>query len=113
MRYVGQPVPRREDADLLTGRARTVADLREPDTVELAFCRSPIAHGLLRHVDVQPAQALAGIVGAWSAEELRDLPVTPVPPGNRQMAGLDWPALARDRVCYAGEDISVVAAYRR
>jgi carbon-monoxide dehydrogenase large subunit len=114
MRYVGQPVPRREDADLLTGRARTVADLREPDTVELAFCRSLIAHGLLRHVDVQPAQALAGIVGAWSAEELRDLPVTPVPPGNRQMAaGLDWPALARDRVRYAGEAIAVVAAARR
>ena len=114
MTYIGSRVPRREDHDLLTGRAVTVADLREPGTVEVAFARSPVAHGRLRGVRVSAAREVTGVVGAWSAADLPDLPALPAPPdGTRREAALDRPALARGIVRYAGEPIAVVAAERR
>jgi carbon-monoxide dehydrogenase large subunit len=114
MRSIGGRVPRREDADLLTGRARTVADLDVPGTLELAFVRSPVAHGRLRDVDVSAAGAVPGVRGAWSAARLPGLPQTPVPPPSRgALAGRDYPALAADRVRYVGQPVAVVAADRR
>ena len=56
-RYIGVPVHRREDHDLLTGRAVMVADLDLPGTVELAFTRSPLAHADVRGVDASPARS--------------------------------------------------------
>src|SRR5439155_9592583 len=125
----GVPLRRREDADLLTGRARTVADLRPDDVrgeqrvqadpalrrvLEAAFVRSPLAHGRLRDVDVSAARHVPGVVGAWAAADLPELPPTPVPPSSRGLyAGLDWPALARDRVRYVGEPVAVVLAASR
>jgi carbon-monoxide dehydrogenase large subunit len=109
MDYIGQRVARREDFELITGSARTVADLRLPDTVELAFLRSPLAHARLRGVDVSAATDRAGVVGAWSAAELAGLPPVPSPqPGVPR-----WPSLATDTVRYPGEPLAVVAASTR
>ncbi|MFC7642815.1 hypothetical protein ACFQX6_19185 [Streptosporangium lutulentum] len=91
MTYIGSRVPRREDHDLLTGRAVTVADLSEPGTVEVAFVRSPVAHGRLLGVDTFAACESPGFVGAWSAADLPDL--RPCPPcrtgrdGRRRWTG--------------------------
>jgi carbon-monoxide dehydrogenase large subunit len=134
---LGVALPRREDADLLTGRARTVADLRAEQIAELvelpepaggsgrgpapdhrpleaAFVRSPVAHAVLVGVDVGAAGSVPGVVGAWSAAQLPDLPVTPLPTaaGDR-LAGRDWPALAIGRIRYAGQPIAVVVGVTR
>jgi len=114
MRHIGDRVQRREDADLLTGRARTVADLDVPGTLELAFVRSEVAHGRLTGVDVSAAAGVPGVTGAWSATELPGLPPTPVPAASRgAIGGYDYPALAADRVRYVGQPIAVVAAGSR
>ena len=114
MRHIGDRVQRREDADLLTGRARTVADLDVPGTLELAFVRSEVAHGRLTGVDVSAALGVPGVVGAWSATELPGLPPTPVPSASRgAIGGYDYPALAADRVRYVGQPVAVVAADSR
>src|SRR4051812_12048014 len=44
-RFVGQRVPRLEDARLLTGRGTFVDDVVIPGTLHAAFVRSPIARG--------------------------------------------------------------------
>jgi aerobic carbon-monoxide dehydrogenase large subunit len=115
MRHLGDPLPRREDADLLTGRARTVADLTAGDVgaevLELAFLRSPVPHGRIRAVDVTAARDVPGVTGAWAAADLPGLPPTPVPPPSRgALAGRDWAALAADRVRFVGQPVAVVAA---
>jgi aerobic carbon-monoxide dehydrogenase large subunit len=113
-RYIGVPVPRREDADLLRGAAKMVADLRLPDTVELAFSRAPVAHARLTGVDAAPARDLPGVVGAWSAADLPGLPPAPAPfESGGPFGGPDRFPLVRDVVRFAGEPVAVVAAPRR
>jgi carbon-monoxide dehydrogenase large subunit len=110
-RYIGVPARRREDPDLLAGRAATVADIALDGTLDLAFARSPVAHARIRRVDVARARALAGVAGAWTIAGLPDLPPAVTPFGDpRVFEGRDWFALARDRVRFAGEPLAVVAA---
>jgi carbon-monoxide dehydrogenase large subunit len=104
---------RREDARLLTGRGRYVADLVVPGCLDAAFVRSTLAHARLREVDCAPAREVPGVLGAWSAADLPDLPPVPMTaraalaaPGA--VAGREWPSLATDRVRYAGEAVAVV-----
>jgi len=108
-RHIGERRLRREDAALLRGAGRTVADLDLAGVVEVAFVRSPVAHGVLRAVDVTAAQTVTGLVGAWAVADLPDLPVVPDAPKD----GYDWPPLARGRIRYAGEAVAVVAGVRR
>jgi carbon-monoxide dehydrogenase large subunit len=113
-RYVGVPVPRREDRELLTGQAQTVADLRLPDTLELAFTRSPLAHAEIRQVSTERARQCRGVAGAWSGSELPDVPRMPVPPDSQEaFTGIERHALANGRVRFAGEPVAVVAAETR
>jgi carbon-monoxide dehydrogenase large subunit len=104
---------RREDERLLTGKGRYVADIDVPGCLDAAFVRSKVAHGLLRAVDCTAARDVPGVVGAWSAADLPDLP--PVPhtllaglSTEEAVAGREWPALVKDRVRYPGEALAVV-----
>ncbi|MEO3806840.1 xanthine dehydrogenase family protein molybdopterin-binding subunit [Nonomuraea sp. B1E8] len=110
MRYIGMPLARREDPDLLAGRARRVADLDLPGTLELAFTRSPVPHALIRGVDVAAALKEEGVAGAWSAAELPYLAARAVPGGRDAPP---WPLLATGRVRYPGEALAVTAADTR
>lgn len=110
--YIGVRVPRREDPALLTGVAQTVADMRLPGTVELAFARSAAAHARLVSADAAPARDLPGVVGAWSAADLSELAPAPAPPGA-PFGGPDRFPLVRDVVRFAGEPVAVVAAESR
>jgi carbon-monoxide dehydrogenase large subunit len=105
---------RREDARLLTGHGRFVADVVEPGRLDLAFVRPRTAHAGLREVDCSRARDVPGVVGAWAAADLPDLPGVPAAMASRQaVAGRDWPALAIDRVRYPGEAVAVVAGTDR
>ncbi len=102
---------RREDARLVTGRGQFVADLKLPGTVEAAFIRSDVAHGVLRAVRLDVTRRVDGVLGAWSAADLPDLPCVPPPPNLRTVR--PWPALATDRVRYAGEPVAIVVGRDR
>ncbi|AUA07978.1 molybdopterin-dependent oxidoreductase [Streptomyces sp. SID8382] len=122
---------RREDERLLTGRGRYVADLSVPGCLDAAFVRSPVAHGELRAVDCAGARQVAGVVGAWSAVDLAELPccahaaadlqdLPPVPytllarlSTEEAVAGREWPVLVKDRVRYPGEAVAVVVGEDR
>jgi carbon-monoxide dehydrogenase large subunit len=53
---IGAPLLRKEDARFLTGRGQYVGDLRMPDTLDVAFVRSPLAHAKVRNIE-KPAGA--------------------------------------------------------
>ncbi|MFJ1535345.1 hypothetical protein ACIOFV_44385 [Streptomyces mirabilis] len=68
---------RREGERLLTGKGRYAADFDVPGCLDAAFVRSKVAHGLLRALDCTTARDVPGVLGAWSAADLPDLPPAP------------------------------------
>ena len=79
---IGQPVLRKEDAELLTGQARFVDDLTLPGMIWMAVVRSPYAHARIKAVDVSQALAADGVVAAFSGQDLAEdmaRPACPAP----------------------------------
>ena len=111
--YVGQSPPRREDPGLVAGAHSYVADLTAQGCLDAVFVRSFEAHGLLNAVDVSAAEGVEGVVGAYGSDQLPDLPDTPLPPNASLPPEMSWPALARERVRYAGQPLAVVVASDR
>jgi len=109
--WVGQSLKRREDPELLTGKARYIADLTRPGMLHAAFLRSPHAHARIRAIDADAARRLPGVhavlTGADLPPELGPMPSMHVFDEHRLTP--TW-ALARGRVRYVGEPAAVVAA---
>lgn len=109
-RFIGQPVPRREDLPLLTGRGSFVDDLQFAAPLHVAFARSPWAHAEIRSVDLSAALAARGVVTGLAGIELPELS-DPFAAGITHR--LPYYALAVDRARYAGEPVAAVAAEDR
>src|ERR1700709_2832708 len=97
--YLGQGLHRREDDRLVRGNRLGVAEVKVPGMLDVAFVRSPVAHGRIVSIDVTAAPAAPARVCPWTAEDL-DLP--DVPPFGGQDTTKPWPPLATDRVRYHG-----------
>lgn len=119
MYYIGQPVKRFEDAPLVTGQGRFLDDVTLPDMLHAAVLRSPYAHARIRSLDVSAARDLPGVVAVLTAEDtagiLEDIPSRPMA-GERIVEHMNpptHPVLAKDKVCYAGQAVAMVAAQTR
>jgi carbon-monoxide dehydrogenase large subunit len=112
-RFVGRPLPRREDERILRGAARYLDDIELPGLLHAAFVRSPYAHAAI--VDVRPPESAAGLVavitGADLAGRVRPLPIQPVP--GSELADEPHPILAAGEVRYAGQAVALVVASSR
>lgn len=71
--YIGAPVRRREDARLVTGRSRFVADLDVPDALHAAVVRSPHAHARIVGIDAGAARRLDGVVAIVTAADVAEI----------------------------------------
>ena len=67
---IGRPSPRREDARLLSGRGKYLADVRVPGALEAAFVRSPVAHGTITALDPSRALDLDGVAAVFTDDTL-------------------------------------------
>ncbi|MGH7126389.1 MAG: xanthine dehydrogenase family protein molybdopterin-binding subunit, partial [Stellaceae bacterium] len=112
---IGQPVPRSEDPKLLRGEGRYTDDINLPDQAHAVIVRSRVAHGILRAVDAAEARAMPGVLGVYTAADLKDYGtfrcVTTFP--NRDGTPMKlpvWTALAPDKVRYVGDAIACVVA---
>jgi hypothetical protein len=114
--YVGQSVPRKEDAKLITGRTAYVDDLTVPGMVWAAVVRSPHAHARIRSVDVSKAGAAEGVIAAFSGQDLAEDWAGPLPMAWPVTEDINnpphWP-LAKDKVRYVGDGVAVVVAETR
>jgi aerobic carbon-monoxide dehydrogenase large subunit len=108
--YIGQPVRRREDLALVTGRGRYAGDLRFPGLLYAAVCRSTSPHGLLTAVDFDVVRSMPGIVAAFTADDLPEIHGVLVDAAFPDSHLVGRPVLARDRVRYVGEPVAVVVA---
>ena len=109
-KWVGRRMPRREDAELLTGQGRFVGDLHRPGMLHAAFVRSPFPHAKITSIDADGARAMRGVHAVLSGSDLPDdLGAQP----NTHLFGereTPYYALARDRARYAGEPVAMVVA---
>ncbi|MFQ5838562.1 MAG: xanthine dehydrogenase family protein molybdopterin-binding subunit [Thermoplasmata archaeon] len=112
-KYVGSSLQRKEDARFITGTGSYVADMVLPGMVYAAFLRSPYAHAKIKKVDVSSAKKLSGVVDVFTGEDLKDdigsIPTAWVIPDS-DLKTPPYPAVAVDRVRYAGEAVAVVVA---
>src|SRR5262245_19685291 len=110
-RWTGQPLQRREDAELLTGRGRYIADLERPAMLHAVFLRSPYAHARIRSIDSSRAKAIPGVravlTGADLPADLGAQPCSQLFHGQRETP---YFALARDVARYVGEPVAAIAA---
>src|SRR5258707_14399423 len=70
---IGQPVRRREDVRLVTGRGCYLDDIQIDRPTFAHFVRSPHAHEVIRGIDASPARSSADVIGVLTAA---DLPAT-------------------------------------
>src|SRR6266702_2150376 len=109
-RILGSPMLRSEDRALLTGTARYTDDVPCEGALHGVFVRSPIAHALVRSVDVDEARAMPGVVGVFVAGDMSGLRMPPVEDSPETFAR---PLLATERVLFVGEPVAVVVAQTR
>ena len=59
---IGQPVRRKEDVRLLTGKGRYTDDLNLPDQARAVLLRSPHAHARIVRINTEAARAMPGVL---------------------------------------------------
>jgi carbon-monoxide dehydrogenase large subunit len=113
---IGQPVSRKEDPVLLRGQGHYSDDLSLPGQLYAAMVRSRNAHGVLRGVDRAEALAMPGVLGVFTAADLRAGGIGPMQSSsgkNRDGSPSPRPeqmALAEGKVRYVGDPVAMVVA---
>jgi aerobic carbon-monoxide dehydrogenase large subunit len=109
---MAQPIRRKEDAALLHGAGRYVADYTPAGTLPAVMVRSPHAHARFRITDVAKARALPGVRLVLTADdigELGPLPCVAIPP-DLNIKVPTYPVLAKEEVRHVGDIVAFVAA---
>ncbi|MGY1682522.1 aerobic carbon-monoxide dehydrogenase large subunit [Geodermatophilus sp. SYSU D01176] len=114
-RLFGEPVRRREDARLITGRGRYLDDIGA-GALAAAFVRSPHAHARIVDVDVDAALDVEGLVAIYTYEDLTGPLAEPLPvliPHPQLHAPRTGHPLANGEVNHVGEPVVMVVATDR
>jgi len=83
-RFIGQPIVRKEDARLTTGRGRFSDDFSVDGQAYAVMLRSPHAHARILGIDARRAKAMPGVLGVFTgadclADGLTAIPHDPLP----------------------------------
>ncbi|WP_425450221.1 xanthine dehydrogenase family protein molybdopterin-binding subunit [Virgifigura deserti] len=106
---IGARVRRKEDDRHLHGRGRFVGDMTMPGLREVAFLRSPVAHGRLGAVR-KPAGQEHLVFTSADMDGVRPILAKSGIPGFKIS---DYPALAKDKVRFVGEAVAMCVARTR
>jgi carbon-monoxide dehydrogenase large subunit len=124
-RFIGQPLPRNEDARLLTGRGQFTDDFSFPDQAYAAMVRSPYAHARIVGIDHSTARTMPGVLGVFTgadcvADSLGAIPHDPLPktkfdmklhgPGGGEIFIGPHLLLPHDKARHVGEAVAMVVA---
>ena len=124
-RSIGQPLRRKEDQRLLTGRGRFSDDFSLPRQAHAAIVRSPYPHARILRIAREAARAMPGVLGVLTgadalADGLQPIPHEPAPNTRHDMK-LHGPGggaifigrhhlLPVETVRHVGEAVAVVVA---
>jgi carbon-monoxide dehydrogenase large subunit len=111
---ITQSITRKEDATLLRGAGRYVADVAPAGTLHAVVLRSPHAHARLRAVDATKARALAGVRLVLTAADREIAALGPMPcvalPPDLTLEAPPYPVLASTEVMHVGDAVAFVVA---
>ncbi len=109
-RSVGCSIERSQDRRLLLGRGKFTADNLPRNTLFAAIFRSPHAHARIKHINVDKARAMPGVIEVLTGAEAAAMS-QPMPPTiDIAMRLNESYAIALDRVRYHGEPVAAIAA---
>ncbi len=124
-RFIGKPIPRNEDARLVTGHGRFSADFKLDGEAYAAMVRSPHPHARIRGIDTKAARKMPGVLGVFTgadclADKLAPIPHDPLPRTKYDMklgAAGGKPVfigphllLPADKARHVGEAVAMVVA---
>ena len=107
--WIGASLLRKEDAKHLNGHAMFVADVRLPGMQDIAFLRSPVAHGILKRITKPSADAK----NIYTIDDFPDLNVLDAGPELEAFRQTPYPALASKKMRYVGQAIAACVAPNR
>jgi len=114
---IGQSVRRVEDERLVTGQGAYVDDIVLPRMAHAFLLRTPLAHAVIKRIDVEAARAAPGVIAILTgadceADGLGGIPALMRPVGVDGKAAVQPPhrLLVRDRVRFVGDRVAMVVA---
>jgi carbon-monoxide dehydrogenase large subunit len=113
---MGNGIPRKEDPNLVTGKANWTDNIKLPGMLHLALLRSPLAHARVTHLDVSGALEQPGVVAAFTGEDLKEEWPGGVPCGaviGEHQNTPFFPPIVTDEVRHVGDVVAVVVASDR
>jgi len=121
---IGEPVVRKEDAELITGQGRFSDDVNLRGQAYAVMVRSPHAHARIRGIDVAAAMAVPGVIAVLTGPDAIEDGLKPIP--HRPIMGPPDIALGKrdasdkflsphrvlpiDKARFAGEAVAMVIA---
>ena len=124
-RFIGKPLPRKEDERLVTGKGRFSDDFNLDGQAYAAMVRSPHPHARIVAIDTAAAKAMPGVLAVFTGADcaaagLKPIPHDPVPktkydmkltgPGGGAVFAAPHMLLPADRACHVGEAVAMVVA---
>src|SRR5690348_8787665 len=124
-RFIGKPLPRKEDARLVTGHGHFTDDFSLDGQAYAAMVRSPHPHARIVRIDTAAAQKMPGVLGVFTgadcaADNLKPIPHDPVPktkfdmklhaPGGGAVFIGPHALLPADKARHVGEAVAMVVA---
>ena len=114
---IGQAVTRFEDARLLKGEGRFLADTPIPGETHAVFLRSSHAHARILGLDTEAARASPGVLAVLTGQDVQQdglgtmrVAMKRNRPDGSPMFARSHPGLAIDRVRYVGDPLAMVIA---
>ena len=101
--YIGKNVSRIDAPSKVSGKLKYAGDMLMPDMLHVHVLRSPHAHARIVSIDTSAAQAMEGVEGVITCDDV---------PGEDGFGVFvhDQPVMARGKVRYVGEAVAAVAA---
>ena len=115
-RYMGNGLPRKEDPNLVTGKANWTDNIKLPGMVHMSVLRSPFARAKVTKLDVSAALERPGVVAAFTGADLADEWPGGVPCAvavSEEQKTPFFPPIVTDEVRHVGDVVAVVVASDR
>ena len=113
-RWIGRPVPRKEDRRFLIGAGRFLDDIEVPGALHVAFVRSPHAHARILSIDAEAARGLPGVVAIVTGRELaRWTTRHRMAPPIDGLQPVEMDTMPTERVRFHGDPVACVVATDR
>ena len=124
-RFIGKPMPRKEDERLITGKGHFTDDFNLDGQAYAAIVRSPYPHARIIEIVSARAKTLPGVLGVFTgadclADNIGAVPHDPVPktkfdmkltgPGGSAVFAGPHALLPADKVRHVGEAVVMVVA---